>query len=140
MLRITFLSMIAAIGLVSAATAQEPIVRGLGHCDAGQCQGECKVCQPVTEKKKVSKRVYSSVCEDFCLPRCTFLGGLMGSCEECKEARCGPVHTKKYLVVKIRTHEECVTKCVPKPACEPAATSVQPVAPVPPPAMLPTKP
>ena len=126
MIRIKFLSMIAAAGLVSSASAQEPIVRSLGHYD-----GECKVCQPTTEMKKVSKRVYSSVREDFCLPRPSFLGGLIGSdCEAYKEAKCGPVRTKKYLVVKIRTHEECGTKCVPRPACETPIVTAPP-APVP---------
>jgi hypothetical protein len=99
----------------------------VGRVTAGD--GECKVCQPVTETKKVSKRVYTSVCEDFCLPRCSFLGGLIGhsDCGECKDAKCGPVHAKKYLVVKIRTTEECVTKCVPKPACEPPVIFTLPV-------------
>jgi hypothetical protein len=123
MIRIKFLSMITAAGLVSSAAAEDQVIRALGNHG-----GECKVCQPVTETKKVSKRVYTSVCEDFCLPKGSFLAGLIGSsdCGECKEAKCGQVRTKKFLVVKIRTTEECVTKCVPKPACEQPVIISQP--------------
>ena len=112
MIRITLRSMLllAALGiagLAASARADNP-----ANCDAG-----CKVCCPVTEMKKVTKRVYSDTCEDFCLPRSSFLGGLFHKdCAECKEASCGKVRTKKYLVVKIRTHEECITKCVPTPS------------------------
>jgi hypothetical protein len=108
------LVMLGSIGLVASASAGDKLLAG--HGDGG----DCKVCQPVTETKKVATRVYTNSREDFCLPRCSFLGGLFcrSKCDDCKETKCGPVRTKKYLVVKIRTHEECATKCVPKPVCE----------------------
>ncbi len=114
MIRVMF-SMLVLGALASAAVASDRL-----HPNrANDC--DCKVCQPVSEVKKVPVRVYTSVCDDFCLLRPSFLGGLFCNqdCAGCKDARCGPVHTKKFLVVKIRTHEECVTKCVPKPVCEP---------------------
>jgi hypothetical protein len=82
-----------------------------------------KVCQPTVEVKKVPKRCYGELCEDFCLPKCSFWHGCCfwhksccqdGCCAECEHPR-----TKKYLLVKIRTCEECVNRCVVQPACCP---------------------
>jgi hypothetical protein len=114
MLRMKMMTLMIVAGFATAASAGDKLLPVRGE------SGDCKVCQPVTETKKVATRVYTKSCEDFCLPRCSFLGGLFcrSNCDECKELKCGPVRTKKYLVVKIRTHEECVTKCVPKPSCE----------------------
>lgn len=119
MFRMKIMSLMILVGIATAASAGDQLlpVRSEG-CD-------CKVCRPATETKKVATRVYTKSCEDFCLPRCSFLGGLFcrSKCDDCKDTKCGPVHTKKYLVVKFRTHEECVTKCAVRPACPaPAAT------------------
>ena len=79
-------------------------------CDSGVC---CqKVCRPTTEMKKVTTRCYSEKCEEFCLPKASLLS--------CFCADCGHVRTRRDLVVKLRTHEECVNKCVVDhaPACQ----------------------
>src|SRR5262249_37979368 len=106
---------VVAVGVLVIAgigSAADDIVLVGGHCGAG-CGH--KVCRPTVETKKVPKTVYSDVCEDFCLPRCSLHGhcGHGGCCEEaCAEGRCGRVRTKKYLVIKTRQKEQCVTKCV----------------------------
>src|SRR5262249_17887832 len=74
----------------------------------------------VTETKTVTKRKYTTACEDFCLP-CSILGMLTHRCD------CSHVMTRKYMVLKLHKHEECVEKCVPvvedchAPACPPPA-------------------
>src|SRR5262249_37755389 len=47
---------------------------------AGSCPDACcsKVCRPTVDTKKVSKRVYDDLCEDFCLPKCTLCGHFFG--------------------------------------------------------------
>lgn len=101
------------------------------------CADGCgaKVCRPVVETRKVGKRVYDDICEDFCLPRCSLFSGLFGHkncCDEGHCAACGNVRTKKYLIVKIRNHEECVNKCVVEQACcQPAAPCCVPATGIP---------
>jgi len=137
-IKITGMLALAAFGIavaISDTRAQNPVVTD-GCCDS--CD---KVCQPKTETKKVAKRVYSCGWEDFCLPKC----GLLGSkgCADCGDIECGRVRSKKYLIVKLPKHEECVTTCVPVPACQPACQPACPPATVvvPPPAMpLPARP
>ena len=128
----TFGFAVAALALAIAGigfAADAPVVVG------GACADDCghKVCRPTVETKKVSKTVYTDVCEDFCLPRCSFhcLFGHRGCCDDgcCAEGKCGRVRTKKYLIVKTRQEEHCVTKCVvEQEACPhaPACTAIAP--------------
>jgi hypothetical protein len=76
--------------------------KDLYDCCRDEC---CKQSHITTDTKKVAKRVYGEKCQDFCLPH-THHGG----CDCC--VSCGKIRTRKYLVVKIREHEECVNKCV----------------------------
>ncbi len=97
------------------------------------CPEPCleKVCVPSTATRVIRKRVYSEACEDFCLPKCPHCGltplNLHHDCDSgcggCAAPTCGTCGTeggcancdkprvRKYLVVKIRTREECYTKC-----------------------------
>jgi hypothetical protein len=74
------------------------------------------VCQPVPDQKKVTTKTYSDKRVEFCE---TPLPGLFGP-------RCGPVRTKKVLVLHVHTREEPVTKYIPvvesaQPACPPGS-------------------
>ncbi len=142
---------LAVLGLAGSAFAADEIMIVEGCGRDGSCH---KACHPVTEHKKVSKRVYGDICEDFCLPKCGLFGCLSGHshCDEdggdCAHgAKCGHVCTRKYLTVKVREHEECVTKCVvdqqgcsatvDQKACPAHAVSLQPVPMLPAPAPAP---
>jgi hypothetical protein len=117
-------------GLTRSAAAADNTVIQTGCCSAvhsGCCDDGCrKVCRPTVEPKDVAKRVYSSDCEDFCLPKCPLLGKLFGGsdccCADAACHDCGKPRMRKYLVVHIRHHEECVPKCqveycCPTPCC-----------------------
>lgn len=125
-----------AITQIAVAGDYPEIVAGC--CPAGSCR---KVCRPTVESKKVSTRVYDSACEDFCLPKCSLFGGLFGhkgcrgdgadsACAKCEHPR-----MRKYLVVKIRHHEECENKCVvDREVCPVVMPCLQPGAEAPAPA------
>jgi hypothetical protein len=98
------LALTALLGLMQFAAAQAPC-------------GPEKVCTPVVETKTVAVRVYDDVCVEYCVPHCSFLNLFTGGCADCAAGKCGSVHTKKVLVVKIRKHDECVNKCVVAPTC-----------------------
>jgi hypothetical protein len=68
-----------------------------------------KVCKLVPDVKKTKKVVYSTIDEDFCLPRLR----LFGCKEECgSRISCGTPQCRKLLVKK-EVVEECPTvKCV----------------------------
>src|SRR5262249_50924345 len=121
-------------GLTLASAADNPVIVQ-DCCTDGCCR---KVCRPTTETKQVTTRCYDDTCEDFCLPRCSLIGGLFhhrsccgdsgGGCASCEHH----VRTRKFLIVRERTHEECVNKCVVEheapcaaPCC-PASPCVQP--------------
>ncbi len=137
--------MIRKLILTAAAVALVCLMAATRTANAGDCAAGCapaapaccdsgmkKVCQPISDVKKVNKVVDSQGCEDFCVPHCSLTGGLFkwpkkkgcaeqpecntaGTCDSCANgncAKCGKVHTRKYLVIKVKTHEECVTKCV----------------------------
>ncbi|QJX00912.1 hypothetical protein [Frigoriglobus tundricola] len=75
------------------------------------------VCLPVPDQKKVTTKTFSSKTEEFCLSP---IRGLFGS-----QPQCGPVRTKRVLVVHTQTREEPTTKYVPvvecaQPVCPPA--------------------
>jgi len=107
-----------------------PAVGPSGPCCAaeGCCAADgCKVCQPVQRMKTVVTRVYDDKCDDFCVCRPTFLGGLFnlqeaiakdcgyytGNCDgSCGcSGVCGRPHVKKFLLIRNREHEECERKC-----------------------------
>jgi hypothetical protein len=145
-----------AVGLwapIGTVRADEPIiVQACGQDGCGRDRGCAHdgVCRAVTETKQKEKRVYTDTCEQFCLPRCgsLFGGGLFGhgggdcdggACHDgaCHDGNCngckGPC-TKKYLIVKIKHEEECVTRCVVDHAgcaaphgCAAPAGNVQPI-------------
>jgi hypothetical protein len=83
------------------------------------------VCVPVADQKKVTTKTYSSKTEEFCQ---TPLRRLFGH-----QPECGPVRTKRVLVLHQHTTEVPTTKYIPavpppcaEPACPPAV-AVQPV-------------
>jgi len=120
----------APVAAPVAAPAQPPAA----GC-APACETTClkKVCVPESATRVVRRRVYGEACEDFCLPQCSLTGGLMklnlhGDCDGCGTPACGGCaapacgncggcascekpRERKYLVVKIRSREECYTKC-----------------------------
>jgi hypothetical protein len=115
-MRITLLAII--VGAITAtAPAQDP------------CSCEQKVCRTTCEVKKIDHRCYSSVCEDFCLPKCSVISLFHRGCDQC--ACCeDKVRTRKYLVVKVRKEETSVNKCVVEkiaPPCLPGTTEAVPV-------------
>jgi hypothetical protein len=132
-----------------------------GACAVDGCCQE-KMCVPTPTKKKVVLRHYDDKCEDFCVCKPTFLGGFINlrealekdrnlyvgrgpcdqNCDECGGCgccgNCGCPRVKKYLLIKLRTHEECPNTCQIAPSvCEgapavvPAAPAVVPAAPMP---------
>ena len=128
------LLIVGLLALVRVAAAQAPAT-GYG-CP---CPDACpeKVCHRVTENKTIAERKYDAVCEDFCYPRCGFFSLFTGGCGDCADGKCSCVRTKKYLLVKIRKHDECVSKCVvgyEAPACPaPCPAPCYPPTPVMPP-------
>jgi hypothetical protein len=145
---------IAAFGLLGfsqVARAQD--------CDGGCCNaGCCKTgCTSVPNVKKVKVHCYNDVCQDLCVPGCDlhqlcsglFKGwhcvdycGCHGNaacesgCGDCAEGKCKKVHCQqKFLVVKVRTHEETGRKCVSDscPAGSACTTLPMQMAPPPPP-------
>jgi hypothetical protein len=128
-MRITVLTIVIG-AMAAAAPAQDP------------CCCDQKVCRSTCEVKKTDKHCYSSVCEDFCLPKCSVFSFHRG-CDEC--ACCeNKVRTRKYLVVKVRKEETCVNKCVVEHVAPCSATPCQPgvmeAVPVPPFAAPPARP
>ena len=96
----TVLMPVGASQLVGSAVV--PLTTG--HCSSGSCAAGCcetptkTVCVPECTTKKVTTTLYSSVCEPFCLPKCS-LFGLFGHCDgNC--ASCEHPRTKRYLVIK----------------------------------------
>jgi hypothetical protein len=111
---------------------------GQGGCcrDRGCPHGG--VCVPTTETKKIDKRVYTDICEQFCVPKCSLLGFLRGggcdsdcengSCHDGNCHQCEHPRTRKYLVVKIKHEEECVPACkVEQGCCTAPSGTIQPV-------------
>lgn len=133
---------VAALGLFGLArnpAAADNAVIETGSCPtvhSGCCDdGGHKVCRPTVETKDVSKRVYSSGCEDFCLPKCPLLGKLFGGSGCCADGACHDCEKprmRKYLVLHVRHHEECVPKCVVDYPCCPTASCSAPAIGMPP--------
>ncbi len=86
-------------------------------CPASPCTK--KVCIPTAEVRKIDRRVYNCVCEDFCLPKCSLCGAGHGGThkEACPDGisvpcgRCGHPRTRKYLVVRTRPEERPENRC-----------------------------
>jgi hypothetical protein len=131
---------LALFGLTGNVAAADNVIVQTGSCDTGHhagCDDDChKACRPVTETKDVAKRCYGSRCEDFCLPKCSCLGHLFGhsgcsgcsdGCEEGACHDCEKPRTRKYLVLYIHHHDECVPKCVVEYQCCPTPCCPAPV-------------
>ena len=61
--------------------AEEPALIqacGQGGCCRDHGCPQDGVCVPYTKTKQVEKRCYTDTCEQFCLPKCSLLGGLFG--------------------------------------------------------------
>jgi hypothetical protein len=130
---------LALFGLTQNVAAADNVIVQSGCCSTGPgvcCDDGChKGCRPTVEKKDVSTRCYGSRCEDFCLPKCSHLCHLFGSsgCTDCCEDGachdCEHPRTRKYLVLYIHHHEECVPKCVvveSPPVCSPCPPTCTP--------------
>lgn len=143
--RINLLSWAAAaaalLGMAAIASAADNPALAPGCCADACCT---KVCRPTVETKKVTKRVYDDSCEDFCLPKCSLFGCLFGhsssrgdDCSDCTKCDHHP-RTRKYLLIRTRTHDECEHKCVvvneaccPAPCCPAPCIPQAPAAPAP---------
>lgn len=118
--RLTLSFCMAALGCLALATS--------ASADGGCCDscppGYKKECVPVPSKKTVTHRVYSDRCEDFCLPKCSLFGhhgGNCGGCDGCSTCgNCEKVRTRKVLIVRLRSCEECENKCEVQlvPSCD----------------------
>lgn len=118
------LAVLGLLGFAQFASADDA-------CDAG-C-GKTK-CESVTETKIVKVHCYTSTCEEMCLCKGCLLQGLFkgwwppqnycgcnsGACAACDAGcdcagcdKCSHPINRKFLVVKIKAHEETVRKCVP---------------------------
>jgi hypothetical protein len=121
---------VAALGLLGFTSMARA---GDDDCSSGHCRKRhCDQCESTTETKKVAKRVYDDECKDLCVPACSLKGHCLfhgwkcekhndcaADCpEECKEGRCKKLHCKqKFLIIKIRYHDECVHKCTANECC-----------------------
>ena len=110
---LTALLAVARMADADGPVVVAPVVIG---CQ-GSCGGECltKVCKPIVVPKTIVKPCYTSVCEDYCEPRCWSCGlsGLFGrGCDTCgPNHSCGDVKTRKIMIVKLKRTETCVNKC-----------------------------
>jgi hypothetical protein len=123
-----FLLGICWAALISPLAAQQPAatvpaksnVQQVGLILGGACHDNCgsnKVCVSECTTTKTTKAVYSSKCIEYCLPRCSLLGG--GHCDGSCAENCGPVRTKNVQLKKVVTTECPSTHCVVRegPAC-----------------------
>ncbi len=150
------LTIATVFGLTGAANALWAEEAGVAHCSdhacpppqlVSECPQTCKVC--IAVPKKNTKVVYSSVCHDYCLPKCTLRCLFGHGCHDCGDGceTCGKVKTRHVLVKKIVPacdtkdcviREQLVPQCQSAPACDflpaapmPAPGNVVPVKPAP---------
>jgi hypothetical protein len=99
-------------GTVETLPDRSPTVQGGVITEpAGACCDQAKiVCVPENYTKKTINFVYCSGCEPVCL---CYFRGLFGCCGGCEGGHCEAPYTRRFLIVKIRPCEQCVTKCVP---------------------------
>jgi hypothetical protein len=129
------LLMSGGIGLADGPAPVGPSGPCCGAEGACAAEGCCKTCVPTPTNTKVILRHYGETCEDFCVCKPTFLGGLFNlrdglqkdhdryigrgpgdqPCGECGGSdccgNCGNPRVKKFLVIHIREHTECQMKC-----------------------------
>jgi hypothetical protein len=123
------------IGLADGPVTVGPAGPCCGTDGACAAEGCCKTCVPTPTNKKVTLRHYGETCEDFCVCKPTFLGGLFNlreglqkdhdryigrgpgdqPCGECGGCgcggNCGSPYVKKFLLIHIREHNEGEMKC-----------------------------
>jgi hypothetical protein len=89
------------------------------YCPAAPCEAPTtKVC--VAEPKTNTRIVYTSRCQEYCLPRCWCLLDLIrggGSCDCGEDGNCGPVRTRHVLVKKKVPDCDTVTCVVKEVPC-----------------------
>jgi hypothetical protein len=94
-----------------------------GHTgDHGAPEPGKTVCQAVPTTREVVTKTYSSKVQEFCLTPIGWFGN---------QPQCGPVRTKRVLILHRNTRDEPATKYIPvvpctEPACAPAGAE-QPV-------------
>ena len=92
------------------AGAPVVVVETQGAGCSSCCTSSCPTCVPEHYLKPVKHINYGSGCEDFCI--CYYHGwSLFGTCD-CDNGHCGEVHTRRYLLKKIRVCDEDAVKCV----------------------------
>jgi hypothetical protein len=94
------------------------------------------VCVPEQYMKKTTKTCYNSGCEPLCVCYWLSLCGCCGGGGGCDSGFCEHPYTRRYLIMKVRTCEECCTKCVPREVpccagspCLPVAGGAAPIVP-----------
>jgi len=110
-----------------------PVTHGGAHVEpnCAGCQQTNTVCVPTNYVKKTTKFCYCSGCEPICLCYWRSLCGLCGGCEG---GSCEAPYVRRFLIMKVRTCEECCTKCIPTEApvgcAAPCGSAAQPAAPI----------
>ncbi len=91
---------------VPGASANAPPPPVLQDCTVAATK---TICVPEPYVKKTTKAVYKSACEPMCLTH------YLGCCfhRSCDDGCCGKLFTRRYLMKKTVTCEECITRCVP---------------------------
>jgi len=122
-----FLSGLMALALVTGGLAQgqtpapmvapgAPVVlvgpTGGACADGRLFCGRDACCKPEQYMKKTTHVCYSSGCEPLCL---CYFRGLFRQCD-CESGHCERAYTRRYLIKKVHTSEECATHCVPSQA------------------------
>ncbi len=79
---------------------------GLGGCSTP------KICRPAVGTKKIDKRVYGSLNEPLCVPRCSVLALIRGHGSCCSCPVCEAPRVRKVLLIKIRKEEHHEKKCI----------------------------
>lgn len=90
-------------------------------CDrCGQFGACCRVCRVVRSTKKVTKNVYHTKCEDFCVRGPSDRTVCVDECGRRKVVQtpnCGEVHSRRILIKEEVTTEKPSHKCVVEKLC-----------------------
>lgn len=117
-------AIVCVVGLLLAGPAMAlECCQRCGH--ACEC---CKTCRLVPSTKKVTKNVYHTECEDFCVPAHSAHEICRDECgrrQVVVTPRCGEVRTRKKLIKKEVTEEVPSTKCVVEYLCPACAAACQ---------------
>lgn len=115
MKRLLFTSFSCFVALGSVLVAQQPApMPACVDCP----EHTCKTC--VVEPKHNTKTVYACQCEEYCLPRCSFLSLFLGKCG-CDDGNCCELKVRHRLLVrKVEAPDtkQCVLHEVPAGDCE----------------------